>query len=409
MFDNVLHQDASSFIADDIMNGRLPRAILLSGPAAGGKLTCAFETARVLSCTGQNEYRQRGHWLCGCPSCRKNRELAHLNVLLAGPRDCSLEILAARKSLLQAACDNAPYCSAVRFLFIRAVRKLTMRFSQVLWEGDEKLSKIAPIVQSIDEQMEKLNPEKPLPDAGTLEKICGDIVKNCGKLESSFLYDSIPISLIRRASLWAHLKSAGGTKVFIIENVERMLENARNALLKILEEPPDDVLFILTTSIRGAVMPTILSRVRTYTFCERNPEQQREIVSRVFHARGPEAELSVVDYLQTFLPVSPAEIQKRAAEYFMSLMSGTVVRADSVAKSCNNFEPRVLFTIFLAGILDAARGNVFSAARSELCARLSACVRECFSNVSVYNSSPVSAIEKLTKDVASVRRRFLEE
>ena len=54
-----------------------------------------------------------------------------------------------------------------------------------------------------------------------------------------------------------------------------MLESVRNALLKILEEPPADTVFILTTSRRNAVMSTILSRVRTYQFNERTLEQQK--------------------------------------------------------------------------------------------------------------------------------------
>ena len=60
MFDNLLYQNASSLLRGDIINNRLPGAILLSGPASSGKLTCALEIARILSCTGQNKYNQRG-------------------------------------------------------------------------------------------------------------------------------------------------------------------------------------------------------------------------------------------------------------------------------------------------------------------------------------------------------------
>ena len=53
------------------------------------------------------------------------------------------------------------------------------------------------------------------------------------------------------------MKSVEGKKTIIIENADRMLESVRNALLKILEEPPVDTIFILTTSQRNLVMPTI--------------------------------------------------------------------------------------------------------------------------------------------------------
>ena len=406
MFDNLLYQNASSLLKDDILNNRLPGAILLSGPAASGKLTCALEIARILSCSGENDYRQRGHWLCECPSCKKNKELSNTNVLLAGPRDCSLEILAAKKAFLQASFDNSRYLTAVRYLFIRSVRKLTMRFSQVLWEGDDKLSKLAPIVALIDEDMEKLNPEKPLPDNDKLEKICDSIVKNCDKLESSFMYDSLPINQIRRASVWAHMKSVSGKKIFIIENAERMLESVRNALLKILEEPPEDMVFILTTSNRGAVMPTILSRVRTYSFTERSAIQQKEVVQRVFHARESEENLLINDYLQLFLPVKPAEIKKAASSYFSHIMSGQIPLSDSVIKECSGFEPRFLLKIFLVGIMEEARGSELTARRAEVCAKITEFCRESYNSVTVYNISPAAVIEKLSRDLAGIRRNL---
>ena len=404
MFDNLLYQNASSLLKDDILNNRLPGAILLSGPVASGKLTCALEIARILSCSGENEYNQRGHWLCNCPSCKKNKELSNTNVLLAGPRDCSLEILAAKKAFLQAAFDNSSYLVAVRYLFIRSVRKLTMRFSQVLWEGDDKLSKLSPVVGAIDEEMEKLNPEKPLPDSDKLEKICDSIVKNCEKLESGFMYDSLPINQIRRASLWAHMKSVSGKKIFIIENADRMLESVRNALLKILEEPPEDMVFILTTSNRGAVMPTILSRVRTYSFTERSAVQQKEVVQRVFHARGGEENLLINDYLELYLPVKPAEIKKAASSYFNHLMSGQIPLSDSVIKECAGFEPRFLLKIFLVGIMEEAKGSELTPQRAEICAKITEFCRECYNSVTVFNISPAAVIEKLSRDLAGLRR-----
>ena len=406
MFDNLLYQGAASFLREDILGGRLPGAILLSGPASSGKLTCALETARILSCSGENEYAQRGHWLCGCPSCRKNKELSNTNVLLAGPRDCSLEILAARKAFLQAAFDNSSFLAAVRYLFIRSVRKLTLRFSQVLWEGDEKLPRLSPIMVAIDEQMEKLDPGKPLPAIDKLEKICDDIVKSCDKLSSSFMYDSLPVSHIRRASLWARMKSVSGKKILIIENAERMQESVRNALLKILEEPPADMVFILTTANKGAVMPTILSRVRVYNLCERSAEQQKEVVRRVFHARGDDENLLINDYLQLFLPVQPADVRKAAAVYFAHLMDGQIPLADMVVKECGGFEPRLLLRIFLAGVMDCARENVCSPMRGEICARITDFCRECYSAVTVLNVSPVAAIERLSRDVSGVRREW---
>ena len=49
-------------------------------------------------------------------------------------------------------------------------------------------------------------------------------------------------------------------KVFILGNCQGMNANAQNALLKILEEPPSYVLFILTTTSKSAMLETVLSR-----------------------------------------------------------------------------------------------------------------------------------------------------
>ena len=122
----------------------------------------------------------------------------------------------------------------------------------------------------------------------------------CMKLESSFMYDSIPIAQIRRANSWVNYTTSSNKKVLIIENIDRMQDSVRNAMLKILEEPPENTVFILTTSRRGAVLPTILSRVRTYPFIERSLSQQKEVISRVFHY---DVSSSIDTYLANFLPV----------------------------------------------------------------------------------------------------------
>ena len=49
-------------------------------------------------------------------------------------------------------------------------------------------------------------------------------------------------------------------KVYILENAHNMSAQAQNALLKILEEPPEAVCFMLLTPDRNAFLPTVLSR-----------------------------------------------------------------------------------------------------------------------------------------------------
>lgn len=58
----------------------------------------------------------------------------------------------------------------------------------------------------------------------------------------------------------------GQYKVFIIDEVHMLSNQAFNAFLKTLEEPPKHVLFILATTEKHKIIPTILSRCQIYDF-----------------------------------------------------------------------------------------------------------------------------------------------
>lgn len=54
----------------------------------------------------------------------------------------------------------------------------------------------------------------------------------------------------------------GGWRVVVIDGVDRMNASGHNALLKILEEPPERALLLLVTEAPGGLLPTIRSRCR---------------------------------------------------------------------------------------------------------------------------------------------------
>ena len=58
----------------------------------------------------------------------------------------------------------------------------------------------------------------------------------------------------------------GETKVFIIDECHMLTKEANNALLKILEEPPQNVFFILCTTVPDKLLPTVLSRCQRHNF-----------------------------------------------------------------------------------------------------------------------------------------------
>ncbi len=73
-------------------------------------------------------------------------------------------------------------------------------------------------------------------------------------------------------------------KVFIVGDAERMVpqegaDEAANAFLKLLEEPPADTTIILTSSEPGSLLPTIKSRVVAYRCSTLSPDEIREFLS----------------------------------------------------------------------------------------------------------------------------------
>ena len=75
---------------------------------------------------------------------------------------------------------------------------------------------------------------------------------------------SFHIDTIRqlRQNAWL-LPGEAPCRVWVLCGAENMTDQAQNALLKILEEPPEHTVFILTAENRAMLLPTILSRVQT--------------------------------------------------------------------------------------------------------------------------------------------------
>lgn len=67
--------------------------------------------------------------------------------------------------------------------------------------------------------------------------------------------------------------TGGAHKVFIVDEVHMLTKDAFNALLKVLEEPPAHVIFLLATTEAHKVLPTVLSRVQRLDVRRLTPEQ----------------------------------------------------------------------------------------------------------------------------------------
>ena len=73
----------------------------------------------------------------------------------------------------------------------------------------------------------------------------------------------------------------GRYKVYIIDEVHMLSNQAFNAFLKSLEEPPEHVVFILATTEKNKILPTILSRCQIYDFKKVDNESIIKLLAKI--------------------------------------------------------------------------------------------------------------------------------
>ena len=82
----------------------------------------------------------------------------------------------------------------------------------------------------------------------------------------------------------------GKYKVYIIDEVHMLSQSAFNAFLKTLEEPPHHAIFILATTEKHKILPTILSRCQIYDFNRIGVNDTVEHLQYVAQKEGIQAE-----------------------------------------------------------------------------------------------------------------------
>jgi DNA polymerase III subunit delta' len=194
------HEGIRNRLAGAVASGRLPQALLFEGPRGVGKQRLALWLGQLLLCESPVE----GKPCDACRSCRLAVSLQHPDLHWFVPLELNKK-------------------------------------------GADADKQIDLVEEALAEEMAARR-EGPLYDAPS-------------GLASHGIA-SVRL-LLRRLAL---TPAMGSRKVFIVGDAERLVaqqgaDAAANALLKALEEPPADTLFILTAAEPEALLPTVLSRV----------------------------------------------------------------------------------------------------------------------------------------------------
>ena len=349
MFENILNQpEIVNLLEEDIKSKKLPASLLFYGRDYTAKLTTALELARVLSC------EKDGQWGCKCESCKKHRLLENSSTIMLGSRYFIEEIEAFADVLRRNRQQTNQY------QFVRAVRKLTRRFDQQIWEGQEKKLKGLDLnLEKIEIILDSVYPGKNLPEEKKLEKLLIDAVNICKKIVDFLNSDNIPIDQIRNITYWAHTTFTGSAKVIVIEGADRMGEASRNALLKIIEEPPPFVYFILISTRKTKIIPTILSRVRAYNFKSRSEDEEIYILNRIFKEESKEYK-NLRDYFISMKGVNISIIRQHANKIIEILINRNDIVLEDFSEILEIINENHIFRLLLEEIIFILHEKIIS-------------------------------------------------
>lgn len=203
LYENIVGQEeAKSRLIKMVKEERVPHALLFSGREGCGNLPTALAFAQHLYCTDKKE---KGS--CGvCPSCNKVSKLVHPDLHLVFPIAKSKDVKSSddlMKEFREAFLQN-PYLS------------LSDWFNELSAENKQP---IIPVEEAND--------------------------------------------ILRKLSYTSY---EGSYKMMLIWQPEKMNAEAANKLLKILEEPPEQTIFILVSNNPEQLLATIFSRVQQIPF-----------------------------------------------------------------------------------------------------------------------------------------------
>ncbi|MBD5241393.1 MAG: DNA polymerase III subunit delta [Barnesiella sp.] len=215
-------------------SGKIPHALLFEGPSGVGKFSIARAFAQYIHCTGKVEGAKDS---CGeCPSCRQHQNLGHIDTHYVFP------VLKTDAFKNPTSDDYLPEWGE----YIRDRRYMDFGAWTKAIEGDKK------------------NPQPII-----------------------YVYESA--ALLHKLSFASH---GSKYKIVIWWLPEKMNTEAANKLLKLLEEPWEDTLFLMVSDNSAEILPTISSRLQKISFSKLSDANVSEIIENIAGV-SPDSSLSV--------------------------------------------------------------------------------------------------------------------
>ncbi|PKL48042.1 MAG: DNA polymerase III subunit delta' [Candidatus Riflebacteria bacterium HGW-Riflebacteria-2] len=217
--------------------------------------------------------------------------------------------------------------------------------------------------------------EKPVTLDGLAADACG-VCESCRRIAGDSHPDvtvirpdgtEIRIDQVRALQETAALKPGTGRwLIFILDPADRLNQSSANSLLKILEEAPSHVVFILIARETGAILPTVLSRSEIVRFASPSPSEIRAVLAEK-HALSAEAaaiccslsegrlgqslllaEFSLAETVSPGLKYSHANFLnaiEATSRYWQDIFAGATSLEDALrlaARPCHEFYPPLL-------------------------------------------------------------------
>ena len=97
----------------------------------------------------------------------------------------------------------------------------------------------------------------------------------------------------------------GNVKIYLMDEIHQATKDAMNTLLKILEDTPKHVYFILATTDPNKLLKTIRTRCKEFTVSPLDTRQIRFLLNSIYNKEGLEPYVNVVDKISRMCDGSP--------------------------------------------------------------------------------------------------------